>query len=161
MGCAMRNCLLCPRGTKCRGYVLHGLIVKLYDAMQSGEDADGIARAITREDALLLADYGGRARETCWSKGFVLAVAAKLSQTVAAGVTGDPLRRAIEQLIVRMDMLFAKLPGGIKVDLMDLTVEIYNQAVANLREAGSGGFLPTQVVGQAAMAVVRAKEEKQ
>ncbi len=155
----MRSCLLCPRGTKCRGYILHTLILKLYDALEAGEDAAGIAASITREDAKLLAEYGDKARDTCWSKGFVLAVASKLSGMVTAGVTGDALRNSIERLIVRMDGLFSKLPHGIEVDLMELTVEIYNEACSNLKKEGANAFLPTQVVGQAAMNVVRRKEK--
>lgn len=155
----MKSCLLCPRGTACRGYVLHQLIVKLYDALEHGDNADEVARELSAADMKLLAEYGMKARSTCWSKGFVLAVAAKLTQMVGAGASDAALRNGIDRLIVRMDGLFAKLPNGIEVDLVDLTLDIYNQAVANLKQQGADGFLPMAALGSALSSAQQRKDQ--
>jgi hypothetical protein len=145
----VKSCLLCPRGVRCKGYVLHGLVLKLYDALESGQDAEACAHAITNEDMHLLAEYGAAARVTCWSKGFVLAMAAKLAVLAQQGLPDREMRSAVERLIVRMDNLFARLPNGVRVDLSDLAVEVYNQACEALSSSGGGGFLPASILGQA------------
>lgn len=154
----MKSCLLCPKGTRCKGYILHTLILKLYAALETGGDSDAIARELSREDLLLLAEYGDKGRQTCWSKGFVMVVGRKLADLVAQGLTDDKLRRAIERLIVRMDGLFTKLPHGITVDLSEMTVEIYNQACENLQGEGVTAFLPANILGQACASVMQGKD---
>ena len=145
----MKSCLLCPKGTRCKGYILHTLILKLYSAMESGGDSEAIARELSRQDLTLLAEYGQSGRQTCWSKGFVMVVERKLADLAAQGLTDDQLRRAVERMIVRMDGLFARLPNGISVDLSELTVEIYNLACQDLQGDGVRAFLPANILGQA------------
>lgn len=156
-GWVVKSCLLCPKGTRCRGYMLHTLILKLYDVMEAGDNPESIARELSREDIQLLADYGEKARQTCWSKGFVMVVGRKLADLAAQGMPDAALRRAVERLIVRIDGLFAKLPNGIRVDLADLTMEVYNQACENLAGEGVKVFLPANILGQAYAAVLKGK----
>jgi hypothetical protein len=155
----LKNCLLCPRGTRCKGYILHGLVLKLYTALEAGQDAEAVARAISNEDMHMLAEYGAVARETCWSKGFVLAMAAKLAELGQQGLKDTELRNGIERLITRMDNLFARLPNGVSVDLTDLTIEVYNSACEAMSATG-GGFLPASILGQAYAQLQRIKAGK-
>ncbi len=137
--------------------MLHSLILKLYDAMEARGDTSEIARALSREDMLLLADQGAEAHESCWSKGFVLTVARKLADMAAVKMEDRELRKGVERMIVQMDILFAKLPKGINVDLSDLTMEIFNQACIDLDELGADGVLPANILGQACANVLRDK----
>ncbi|MBY0430220.1 MAG: hypothetical protein K2Q10_03410 [Rhodospirillales bacterium] len=145
---------------KCRGYILHTLILKLYDSIESGQDAEHAARALTAEDMRLLADYGQKARETCWSKGFVMTVARKLADLAAIEDAPADLRIAVERMIVRMDGLFSRLPNGVQLDLADLSLEVYNHASLMLAERKAKIFLPANIVGNACCAVSRRKEEE-
>ena len=151
----MKSCLLCPKGKRCRGYVLHTLILKLYDAMAEGGDLDSIVRELSREDMAVMAEQGAKARETCWSKGFVMVVARKVAEITGTATDDMKLRTGIERMIVQMDSLFGKLPKGISIDLAELTMEIYNEATTLLEEVGSEAVVPANIVGQACMAVSR------
>ncbi|MBF0394301.1 MAG: hypothetical protein HQL38_16615 [Alphaproteobacteria bacterium] len=155
----MKSCLLCPRGKDCRGHVLHLLILKLYAAMEEGANASALARELSAEDMRLLADYGESARTTCWSKGFVLAVAVKLAQLAQKHKESGDLKAPVENMIVRMDSLFSKLPNGIRIDIEELSLEVYNQASVLLREKKATCFLPANVLGAACATVYRRKEE--
>ncbi len=125
--------------------------------MENCGDTSDIVRSLSREDMLLLANQGAEARETCWSKGFVLTVARKLSDMAAMGMSESQLRKGVERMVVQIDGLFAKLPKGINVDLSCLTMEIFNQACANLEELGADGVLPANIIGQACANVLRKK----
>lgn len=145
----MENCLLCPKGVKCRGYKLHLMLLKLYDLMEVRGKVDDIVRELSREDMMLLAEQGAEARKTCWSKCFVLSVGRKLANFAAADIDDQTMRRSVEHLIVQMDSLFAKLPKGININIMDLSMEVFNQACIDLEESGSKGVLPSNILGQA------------
>lgn len=153
----MDACLVCPKGTTCRGYKLHLLILKLYDALRAGAGTDLIVRELTREDMLTMADLGAKAEAACWNKGFVLTVARKVADITGAMPGDAKLRLEIERMIVRMDVLFTKLPHGIAIDLSDLAMEIFNHACANLETSGADAIIPANVVGQACAAVQRKK----
>lgn len=127
--------------------------------MEEGGNASALARELSDQDMRLLADYGESARATCWSKGFVLAVARKLAQLAMKNTDGADLRAPVERMIVRMDSLFSRLPNGIRIDIADLSLEVYNQASILLREKKSGCFLPANVLGNACANVNRRKEE--
>lgn len=149
MSSTLKSCLMCPKGTACCGYVLHTLILKLYEAMEVRGCTASIVRELTREDMLLFAKQGAQARATCWTKGFVLAMGRRLANMAAQGTDEITMRRGIEHLIVQMDSLFAKLPAGIHVDIMDLSMEVFNQACEDMRELGSGAVVPANILGQA------------
>ena len=151
----MKSCLLCPKGTRCRGYVLHLVILKLLDAMETGEGADAIARELSREDMKLIADFGNKARETCWSKAFVLTIAKKIVGFATDETSEARLRAAAERLVVTLHRLFAKLPNGVRVDLGALAMDVYNQAAKGLEEKGTDNFVPANILGQACVNISR------
>ncbi len=145
----MKSCLLCPKGPRCRGYILYLLILKLHDAMSQGMDSDAIIRELSREDMTIIADLGDKARATCWTKAFVLVVARKVADITNTAKDDDiKLRSGIERMIVQMDMLFGKLPKGITIDLAELAMEVYNTACEMLEEQGSSAMLPANLVDQ-------------
>ncbi len=125
--------------------------------MDGHGDTAEIIHSLSREDMLLLADQGAAARETCWSKGFVLTVARKLADMASRNMPDADLRTGVERMIVNMDSLFAKLPKGISIDLSELTMEIFNQACIDLEEAGTNAVLPANILGQACAAVAQRK----
>ncbi|MCW8915372.1 MAG: hypothetical protein OQK24_05895 [Magnetovibrio sp.] len=144
----MKNCLLCPKGKKCRGYVLGELVLKLYDAVSHGGDSAAIAKALTREDMELLSTQGDKARITCWSKGFVLVLARKVADISRAAESEEELRIGIERLVVQMDGLFSKLPKGLTIDLSDLVMDIYNRATEIMAEEGGTCVVPATILGK-------------
>lgn len=156
----MKSCLLCPKGTRCRGYVLHTLILKLYDAMSHRGSIDAIVRELSKEDMLVLADQGASARETCWSKGFVMVVGRKVADIAKTSKNDIQMRTGMERMIVQMDSLFTKLPKGISIDLSELAMDVFNQACTVLEEEGSKAFISANIVGQACGAAVRKKQER-
>jgi len=135
--------------------VLHTLILKLYDAMTRGGNVDSIVRELSREDMRVLADQGVKARETCWSKGFVMVVGRKVADLAKTARSDQELRRGIERMVVQMDVLFSKLPKGVAIDLADLAMEVFNQACLLLEEEGCDAVIPAVVVGQACIAASR------
>jgi hypothetical protein len=145
----MKSCLLCPRGKSCQGYVLHELLLKLDTAMseRKNADADAIVRQLSQEDLVTFAKMGVAARETCWNKGFVLMVAHRFAELGRKGLPEPALRAGVENVIVRMDMLAAKLPKGIKIDLQKMAMDIYNEAIRLLEEEGCKAFLPVNLLG--------------
>jgi len=149
----LKSCLLCPKGTRCRGYVLHTLIFKLYNAMSEDVGLEDIVRELSREDMLAMAEQGAKARITCWSKGFVMVVARKVAEIAKASKDDIQMKNGIERMIVQMDGLFGKLPKGISIDLSELTVEIFNHAIQALEEEGIHSMIPASVVGKACTAL--------
>jgi hypothetical protein len=156
----VKSCLLCPKGTRCRGYVLHTLILKLYEAMSHKDGIDSIVRELTKEDMLVLAEQGASARETCWSKGFVMVVGRKVADIAKTARNDVEMRTGMERMIVQMDHLFTKLPKGISIDLSELAMDVFNQACAVLEEEGSKAFVSANIVGQACGAAVRKKQAR-
>ncbi|MBF0248501.1 MAG: hypothetical protein HQL36_10590 [Alphaproteobacteria bacterium] len=156
----MKNCLLCPKGTNCRGYVLSELILKLYDAVEkkgSQGSIDTIARALSLEDMKLLTQHGDKARVTCWSKGFVLVLARKVADISKNAKSDLQMRTGFERMIVSVDGLFSKLPKGIHVDMADMIMDVYNQASVILHQEGAQGMVPATVLGKVMTDVARAK----
>ncbi|MBL4614080.1 MAG: hypothetical protein JKY27_04305 [Magnetovibrio sp.] len=156
----MKNCLLCPKGRKCRGYVLSELILKLYDAVEqhsAGSDVEAIAKALTREDMVLLSEQGNKARVTCWSKGFVLVLARKVADLSKVAKDDDDLRHGIERLVVRIDGLFSKLPKGLSIDLSEMIMDVYNRATEILANEGGGAVVPATILGKVVTDAVRAR----
>lgn len=156
----MKNCLLCPKGRKCRGFVISELIIKLYDAVEqhgSGSSVDAIAKALTREDMVLLAEQGNKARITCWSKGFVLVLARKVADLSKNAKDDDDLRHGIERLVVRVDGLFAKLPKGLTIDLSEMIMDVYNRATQILADEGGGAVVPATILGKVVTDAARAR----
>ena len=144
----MKSCLLCPKGKKCRGYVLSELILKLYDAVERGDNADAIARQLTREDMELLNTQGDKARITCWSKGFVMVIARKVADLTRTAEHENDLRVGMERLVVQVDSLFSKLPKGLSIDLADLVMDIYNNATEILATEGGTSVVPATILGK-------------
>lgn len=159
----MKSCLLCPRGTGCKGYVLNTLVVKIYNILiaHKGEDAiEAIVHDLSREDLEILASYGDQARSTCWNKGFVMAVAHILTFMVGKTKQSDIVLRArIEEMLRLILRVCAKLPKGIKIDLQELSMDIYNRAIELLQTSGSPNTLPLTVYGQAFASVMRARAQ--
>lgn len=156
----MKKCLLCPKGRKCRGYVLSELVLKLYDAVEhqgSASDIEAIAKALSREDMVMLAEQGSKARITCWSKGFILVLARKVADLSKNAKSDDELRRGIERLVVRIDGLFAKLPKGLTIDLADMVMDVYNRSTEILAEEGGGAVVPATILGKAVTDAARAR----
>lgn len=151
----VENCLTCPRGTRCRGHVLHVLSLKLMAALESAADAGAAGRALSREDRRLFADLGEAARRTCWTKAFVLTTARRIAEFVAQGQSDEQLRFSIEGLFSLMDGLFSRLPNGIVVELGDLTMDIYNRTCAELDTIEGEHFVPANIVAQAYTAFLR------
>lgn len=147
----MKSCLLCPRGKSCQGYVIHELVLKLYRAMENRDTSvDAIARQLSLEDLTTLDKVGGKARVTCWSKAYRLAV----SHLIVEIGTDDSIkdeeqaRRAIQRMTVRMDSTFAKLPKGITIDLDDMILDIYNLSVEEINASGKPSLIPAHVLRQ-------------
>jgi hypothetical protein len=155
----VESCLLCPKGTRCRGYVLHVLSLKLIAALETATDARAAGEALSREDRLLFAESGEAARRTCWTKAFVLTVAQRIAELVAAGHAGEQLRYAIEGLFAVLDGLYARLPNGIVIELNDLALDVYNQTCANLEAVEGEHFVPANIVAQAYAAFLQRKTE--
>lgn len=155
----MDGCLLCPSGTQCRGYILHGLVLKMFSALERGGDASAVGQALGREDRLLLARLGEQAERSCWTRAFVLTVARKLADFVAEGQSDDELRLSVDGLFMLMDGLFGRLPNGIALDLADLAMDVYNQACADLEALDGEGFLPASIVAQGYAAFLRRRSE--
>ena len=132
---------------RCKGLILKTLVLKLYDAMDSGQDADAVARAISADYMRLLADCGQQARVTCWGKGYVLAMGHKLEGMAGQHMADAELRAATERLVQRMDKLFAKLPNKVQVDLSYLGMEVFNHACEVFAKADNG-FTQTSILGQ-------------
>lgn len=129
--------------------------MKLLDALETGEGADAIARELSREDMKLIADFGNKARETCWSKAFVLTIAKKIVVFATEETSEVKLRAAAEHLVLVLHRLFAKLPNGVRVDLGALAMDVYNQAALGLEEQGIDNFLPANILGQACVNISR------
>lgn len=155
----MESCLLCPRGAKCRGHVLHLLSLKLVAALETTTDARAVGEALSREDRRLFADVSEAARRTCWTKAFVLTVADRIAAFVAAGQTDEQLRYSIEGLFAVLDGLFARLPNGIALEMEDLALEVYNQTCVNLETIEGEHFVPANIVAQAFTAFLRRRAE--
>lgn len=147
----MKNCLVCPRGKACQGYVIHDLVLKLYHAMERHDaSVDEIARQLSLEDLTTLDKVGGKARVTCWSKAYRLAVSHLIVKigTDAGIANEEQAQRAIQRMTVRMDSTFAKLPKGIAIDLDDMILDIYNLAVEEINASGNPGLIPAHVLRQ-------------
>ncbi len=155
----MESCLLCPKGTRCRGYILHVLSLKLMAALETAADARAVGEALSREDRLLFADYGEKARRTCWTKAFVLTVAHRIAEFVAAGQADEQLRYSIEGLFAVLDGLFARLPNGIALEMHDLAMDVYNQTCRNLEAVEGEHFVPANIVAQAYTAFAKRRAE--
>jgi len=133
---------------------LHQLVVKMFAALEEG-GVEGVTRALSRDEQRTFAMLCGTAQQSCWTKAFVLTVARKLAEFVAAGQRDEMLRFSVEGLLTVMDGLFARLPNGIALRLDDLSLDIYNQACAELDRGGSGAFLPVNLIGQAYASFLR------
>lgn len=143
----MKSCLLCPKGKRCRGYVLHELLLRLYDAMAAGGgDPEAIARRISHEDALLLARHGPAGRETCWSKALALAMAEKLAAIARRKLDEPALQREVKNLVDQTHALAGRLPNGVRVQLQDLALEVYNAAQATIARDGAYDFHAASVL---------------
>lgn len=159
MGDGVDSCRDCPGGDGCRGQKLHSLVLKMYAALEEEGGVEGVMRTLTRDEQRLFAELCDRARETCWTKAFVLTVARKLAEFVAEGQRNEGLRLSIEGLLAVMDGLFARLPNGIALRFQDLSLDVYNQACSELDSSGRGAFLPVNLIGQAFAAFLRRKAQ--
>lgn len=147
----MKSCLLCPRGKSCQGYVIHELVLKLYRAMENRDSSvDEIARQLSLEDLTTLSKVGDKARVTCWSKAYRLAVSHLIVEIGADEDLKDEedIRNAIQRMTVRMDSTFAKLPKGVTIDLDDMMLDIYNLAVEEINASGKQSLIPAHVLRQ-------------
>lgn len=143
--------------------MLNTLIVKIYNVLiaHKGEDAiEAILHDLSREDLEVLASYGDQARATCWNKGFVMAVAHILTFMVGRSKQADVvLRMRIEEMLRVVLRVCARLPKGIKIDLQELSMEIYNRTIELLQSSGSTNTIPLTVYGQAFASVMRARAQ--
>lgn len=128
----------------------------MYGALEAGADAASIVGVLSRPERLLIAEYAEAARQTCWTKAFVLTVAGKLADFVREGQNDEQLRFSVEGMFTLMDGLFGRLPNGISLQLGDLAMDIYNETCRNLENV-PGAFLPANIVGQAYAAFLRRK----
>ncbi len=147
----MKNCPLCPRGKSCQGFIIHELVLKLYNAMGGNDaSADEIARQLSVEDLTTLDKVGNKARVTCWSKAYRLAVSHLMVRigTDESIKNDDQARRAIQRMTVRMDSTFAKLPNDISIDLDDMILDIYNLTVEEINASGKPSLIPAHVLRQ-------------
>lgn len=148
----MKSCLLCPRNKLCRGVILQKVMLNLMEALAAhkGREVEDILRELDRADLETLAGVGANARETCWSKAFVMTMARRLAILAAGEPSEAVLRSKMDRLFVEMDMMFTRLPKGISIDVEDLLTDIYNQAQAVMKAEKQEGFLPMRVFGAAA-----------
>ncbi len=147
----MKSCLLCTRGKSCQGYILHELVLKLYHAMENRDTSiDAIARQLSLEDLTTLDKVGDKARVTCWSKAYRMAVSHLIVEIgTDENIKGEEAaRRAIQRMTVRMDSTFAKLPKGITIDLDDMILDIYNLSVEEINASGKPALIPAHVLRQ-------------
>lgn len=147
----MKTCLLCPRGKTCQGFIIHGLVLKLYHAMENRDaSVEEIARKLSIEDLKTLDIVGEKARVTCWSKAYRLAVSHLIVEIGADKkiTTEEQACLAIQRMTVRMDSTFAKLPKDVSVDLDDMMLDIYNLAVEEINAEGKKGLIPAHVLRQ-------------
>lgn len=152
----VESCRTCPGNASCRGELLHRLVQKMFAALEDG-GVEGVTREMTRDEQRLFAELCAQAQATCWTRAFVLTVARKLAEFVAAGQQDEVLRLSMEGLLTVMDGLFSRLPNGISLRLDDLSLDIYNQACLELNRCGSRAFLPVNLIGQAYSAFLRRK----
>lgn len=157
MGAWVDSCRTCPGDQRCRGEQLHRLVLTMFTALEEG--AEGVSRALSRDEQRLFAELCVSAQRSCWTKAFVLTVSRKLAEFVAAGQQDEMLRFSIEGVLTVMDGLFAKLPNGISLHLEDLSLDIYNQACVELDRSGTGAFLPVNLIGQAYAAFLRRRAQ--
>jgi len=147
----MDSCLLCPRGAKCKGYVLNTLIVKIYKAMRSnaGEDVlQSIAKDFSREDMAILSEYGDSSRATCWTKGFVMAISNLLAEIIAQQKTEAAIQKEMSKVINTVLSIYTRLPKGIDVKVEDRSMDIYNRTVEIMRTTGTGKVVPLNLFGR-------------
>lgn len=151
----MKLCAFCPKGTKCSGYILHTLVLKLFDVRSASGNSDAIAKSLSRDDLIVLADKGAAARVECWRKCFVLSVVAKIEELATSELPDDDLRMAVEDMIVRMGRLFSKLPKGSALDIPNLVMDIYNHLCETVNEKGLQMVVPVTCISHACMAATR------
>jgi len=147
----MDSCLLCPRGAKCKGYVLNTLIIKIYKAMHTnaGEDVlQSIAKEFSREDMAILAEYGDSSRVTCWTKGFVMAISNLLANIIAKQKNEAAIQREMSRVINTVLSIYARLPKGIEVNVEDRSMDIYNRTVEIMQTTGTGQVVPLNLFGR-------------
>ncbi len=157
----MKTCLLCPQDNKCRGYVLHKLVLKIHDCTARGENsAEAIAKSLGCEDMLILASIGQTANSTCWSKAYRMAVAHLLSELVAKHADEAKMRTALRRLVAHLDATFARLPSGMSVDPNDIIMDIYNMAAEEAKISGGASFIPAHVRTLLAKELTIAKQAK-
>mgnify|MGYP006413598341 CR=1 FL=1 len=147
----MKSCLLCFRGKSCQGYIIHKMVLKLYRAMENQDSSvDAIARQLSLEDLSTLAIVGDKARVTCWSKAYRLAVSHLIVEIGTDENIADEeeARNAIQRMTVRMDSTFAKLPKGLSIDLDDMILDIYNLSVEEINASGKKCLIPAHVLRQ-------------
>ena len=147
----MDSCLLCPRGAKCKGYVLNTLIIKIYRAMQAnaGEDVlQAIAKEFSREDMAILAEYGDSSRATCWSKGFVMAISNLLADVISRQDNDTAIQREMTRVIKTVLGIYSRLPKGISVDVDDRSMDIYNRTIEIMKTMGISKAVPLNLFGR-------------
>ncbi len=154
----MDLCTFCPKGIKCDGYVLHSLIIRLYDAMGASGSSDELIKILSRDDLLTLANKGAEARKECWRKSFVLSVAHKFLEMAGQDSADGKLQHDAEKMILQMDQLFSKLPKGSAIEHSELVTEIYNQICEDVKINGARQIVPINVISQASMAVSYRKQ---
>lgn len=157
----MEDCLICPKNSDCRGYVISDLVLKLYDAVEhaaTGRDVDTISKALSREDMKLLTVQGDTARVMCWSKGFVWVLARKVADLSKVAEGDEDLRMGIERLVTSIDSLFGKLPKGLSIDLPALIMDVYNRVTEILAIESCTAVVPATILGKAITEVAHRRQ---
>lgn len=135
------------------------IILELYEGLEAGEGVDGLAQRLSPADRRVFAEHGEAARSTCWTRGFVLTVARKVTDYATAGMEERELRAAIEGMLATMEALFSRLPNGMEMNFGDLSLGVYNEACRNLAQLGGGHLLPANIVGQACATLFHRRSE--
>lgn len=157
----MKACLTCPKDDKCRGYILHGFVLKLFDAAKQGlTNTEEIVNTFSREEMRALATVGNDARTTCWSKAYRMAVSHRLSELVAKHADEKRMRAALRELVQHLDATFARLPQGISVDPNDIIMDIYNMTTEEMKITGQTAFIPAHVRTMLAKELPLARQAK-
>lgn len=121
--------------------------------MGASGSSDELIKILSRDDLLTLANKSAEARKECWSKSFVLSVACKFMELADQDSANGNLQHDSEEMILKMDKLFSKLPKGSAIEHSELVTEIYNQICEDIKHQGATQIVPINVISQACMAV--------
>ena len=125
----MLACDDCPGSTKCSGYNLHFVLVRVYDLYQSGKtNKFDILFSLSDEDEQLLERYTQNVERACWTKAALLAIVQILTRLSKSGdlPPGDDLESIVFETIKSARDSFSSFPWHLE-ELVEQAPDLYAQ----------------------------------